>query len=184
MPADEYDLLDMLVDDWQRERPDLDVSAMAIVGRVTHLAEILRGSADRALKEFDLHYTDLDVLATLRRSGEPFCRTPTELTRSVLLTSGAMTAALRRLEKKGLVKRAPEERDGRVRTVALTKSGVKLIDKAIAVRFADASRSIQVLSDEDRAQLARLLRTLLVSLSDHHNQRTRRSRRPSREHSP
>jgi DNA-binding MarR family transcriptional regulator len=159
------DLLDTLESDWQRERPDLDASAMGVVGRVIHLAGLLRGSTDRALQDFDLHYTDLDVLATLRRSGDPYTLTPTQLRHAVLLTSGAMTAALGRIEKKGLVKRIPGEHDRRVLTVVLTPAGIELIDRAIAVRFADADQSLKALSLESRELLARLLRELTLSLT-------------------
>lgn len=162
--AGAHDLLDTIACDWLRERPDLDSSAMSIVGRVIHLASILKARANQALKGHNLHYTDLDVLATLRRSGTPYRLTPTELTRSVLLTSGAMTATLRRLEEKKFVSRALDKRDGRVRTVALTPAGIDLIDEAIAVRFAEATRSVQALSQRDRDELARLLRILSLSL--------------------
>ena len=140
---------------------------MGIVGRVIHVAGILRGRASRALKPFDLHYTDLDVLATLRRSGAPYTLTPTDLTRSVLLSSGAMTAALRRLAKRGggLVERAPGKEDGRVRTVALTVSGKSLIDEAIVVRFDEATSAVHALSAEEQRQLASLLRRLALSLT-------------------
>jgi DNA-binding MarR family transcriptional regulator len=159
------DLLDTLESDWQRERPDLDASAMGVVGRVIHLAGLLRGSADQALQQFDLHYTDLDVLATLRRSGAPYTLTPTQLRHTVLLTSGAMTTALGRIEKRGLVKRTPGEHDRRVLKVALTPSGIELIDRAIAVRFTEASHSLEALSPEDRELLRRLLRDLTLSLT-------------------
>lgn len=154
------DLLDRLIADWARERPDLDASAMAVVGRVIHLASRWRSRLDEALKPFGLHYTDLDVLATLRRSGAPYRMTPTELTRLVLLTSGAMTAALRRLEAKGLLSRAPDPDDGRVKAVLLTEAGKRLIDEAIAVRFADAEAVLDTLRRPERLELASLLRRL------------------------
>lgn len=105
------------------------------------------------------------MLATLRRSGDPFQLTPTELTRTVLLTSGAMTAALGRLEKKRLVCRTRDDLDGRIRLVALTPAGIALIDRAIAVRFADANGLVASLSGDNLEQLATLLRSLLVSLA-------------------
>ena len=158
------DLLDQLTADWARERPDLDASAMAVVGRVIHLGALLRNSAHQALKGFDLHYTDLDVLATLRRRGKPYRLTPTELSRSVLLTSGAMTASLRRLEKQGFLERAADSSDRRVRAVILTRSGKTLIDKAIAVRFEEASQSVAGLTDDEISELGRLLRRLSLTL--------------------
>ncbi len=163
-PADQ-DLLDQLIADWKHERPDLDAAAMQIVGRTINLAGKLRSSANQALKPFELHYTDFDVLATLRRSGKPYRKTPTELSQLVLLTSGAMTAAIHRLEKRGLVSRAPDPSDGRAMAVVLTVEGVRLVDKAVASRFAEAETAVAALSPEDRARLAELLRTWTVLLA-------------------
>ena len=163
---DARDLLDQLTEDWARERPDLNASGMAVVGRIIHLADVLKTSANRALAPFDLHYTDLDVLATLRRKGAPYRLTPTELSKAVLLTSGAMTAALRRLERRHLVERAPDPNDGRGRTVTLTERGRALIDRAIAARFEEAAQAVTGLSEPDREALAGHLRTLTVSLGE------------------
>ena len=171
--AGETDLLDRLILDWQRERPDLDPSSMAVVGRLIRLGGLLRTSAGRALKPVDLHYTDLDVLATLRRSGEPYRLTPTQLSRSVLLTSGAMTASLNRLEKRGLIERAPDPSDGRVKAVVLSKPGRELIDRAIPLRFDEAKAAVQGLSAKEQKTLAKLLRvveeTVAGSLQDETN---------------
>ena len=160
------DLLDSLIDDWQGQRPELDASAMGVVGRVLQLGRILEGRAGRALKKFDIHYTDLDVLATLRRSGAPFRLTPTKLRESVLITSGAMTAVLDRVEKAGLLRRVPDPSDRRVRAVELTPEGKERIDKAIEVRFAEAEMALRGISPEDRETLASLLRRVILSI--HH----------------
>ena len=138
---------------------------MGIVGRVIHLAGVLRARADEALRPLGLHYTDLDVLATLRRSGDPFQMTPTALSRLVLLTSGAMTAAIKRLQARGLVVRAPDPSDGRVSLVVLTSEGRDLIDRAIEARFAEAADAVSELSAGEREALAGHLRALLLSLS-------------------
>jgi DNA-binding MarR family transcriptional regulator len=107
-----------------------------------------------------LHYTDLDVLATLRRGGRPYRRTPTELRDSVLITSGAMTACLDRLERNGLIARVAAPHDRRSSAAELTAAGRKLIDKAIAVRFEEASGALSALSDVERVRLAALLKKL------------------------
>ena len=97
------DLIDALIADWNRERPDLNVDAMQIVGRVMKLGKIFENRASLALKENRIYYTDLDVLATLRRSGKPYQLTPKQLMESVVITSGAMTALLNRLTKLELI---------------------------------------------------------------------------------
>lgn len=163
-PATNDDLLDQLIHDWQREKPELDASAMHIVGRVLQLGKKLEKRATQALQHQGIHYTDLDVLATLRRSGKPYELTPTELRKSVLITSGAMTALLDRLEKAGLLRRQTDVNDGRVRTAVLTPEGKKFIDSAIKVRFAEAQSAIAALSEAERQQLAQLLKKTLASL--------------------
>ncbi|MEO1487772.1 MAG: MarR family transcriptional regulator, partial [Bacteroidota bacterium] len=105
----EKDIIDTLISDWKTERPELDASAMSIVGRILSLGKILEKRASSALCDIGICYTDLDVLATLRRSGAPYALTPTELMQSVLITSGAMTALLDRLTKLELIYRAVDE---------------------------------------------------------------------------
>ncbi|MEG3791521.1 MarR family transcriptional regulator [Lysobacter sp. CCNWLW3] len=160
------DVVDQLLRDWRRERPDLDASAMAVVGRVLHLGRLLEAGAGECLREAELSYTELDVLATLRRSGAPYRLTPTLLRRSVLLTSGAMTACLNRLEARELIVRSPEEHDRRALAAALTAKGRKLIDRAIEARFAQASQAVAGLSKSECAELARLLRKLRLRMPD------------------
>lgn len=172
-PADEShqvaardgDVVDQLLHDWRRERPDLDASAMAVVGRVLHLGRLFEADLNRSLRDVGILYSDLDVLATLRRSGAPFRLTPTQLRQSVLLTSGAMTACLNRLEARGLVARSYDASDRRSLAAELTAAGVHLIDRAIGERFAHAERSLDPLDAGERAELARLLRKLRLRQS-------------------
>ena len=160
------DLLDRLIEDWKGQRPELDARAMGVVGRVLQLGRMLENRAGKALRRFEIHYTDLDVLATLRRSGAPFRLTPTELRRSVLITSGAMTAVLDRLERAGLLRRVEDPSDRRVRAVELTDDGRERIDRAIEVRFREAEMALTGLDSEQREALANLLRTLILSIDD------------------
>jgi DNA-binding MarR family transcriptional regulator len=149
-----------LLDDWRRERPELDVAPMAIVGRILSLGRLLEARANRVLRPYGISYTDLDVLATLRRTGNPYRLTPTALCGAVLVTSGAMTACLDRLEKAGLLERQASSSDRRSRAVALTTEGRRLIDDAIAARFAEAGEAVALLSASERKMLAGLLARL------------------------
>lgn len=158
------DRIDRLLAEWQVERPELDAAPMAVVGRLLSIGRQLEGRANAALKPLGLHYTDLDVLATLRRGGRPYRRTPTELRNSVLITSGAMTACLDRLESNGLIARVADPQDRRSSAAELTAEGRKRIDKAIAVRFDEAAQALSGLSDAERARLAALLKKLGQSL--------------------
>jgi DNA-binding MarR family transcriptional regulator len=158
------DVVDHLLDDWSRERPDLDASAMAVVGRLLHVGALVQSRADQRLRGHGISYTELDVLATLRRSGAPYRLSPTALRRSVLLTSGAMTACLNRLEQRGLIRRSPDAGDRRSLMATLTDEGVRLIDDAITTHFAEAARMIVGLAPAERTELARLLRKVRLQL--------------------
>lgn len=162
--TNQSDLLDELLDDWQRERPELDVSAMGIVGRIIHLSALFELQANAALKPFKLRYTDFDVLATLRRCSAPYKLTPTTLRRSVLISSGAMTACLDRLERAGYLGREPDPNDRRGTIVKLTAKGKSLVDKAIRIRFELADETVQGLSEAEFTRLSALLKKLSLTM--------------------
>jgi len=157
------DLIDELIAQWRRERPDLDPVAMGVVGRVLRLAGCLQRSVERALAPFGLSLWQFDVLATLRRSGAPFRCSPTQLRRAVMLSSGAMTNRIDRLEAAGLVKRGPDPQDRRGVLIALTPKGRRLVDRAIIARFEEASQATASLSAAERGSLEEGLRKLLAA---------------------
>jgi DNA-binding MarR family transcriptional regulator len=158
------DIIDRLGAEWKPQRPELDVDAMQVVGRALSLGKRLEKRASTALNTFGIHYTDLDVLATLRRSGAPYSLSPKALMASVLITSGAMTALLDRLTKLGLIIREPDLSDGRIKRATLSPKGITLIDKAIQVRFEEAQASVTGLSAEEQQQLSALLKKWMASL--------------------
>lgn len=164
LPAHHEDIVDQLLRDWACERPDLDVSAMAVVGRLLHIGGLLQARASERLQAHGIGYTELDVLATLRRSGAPYRLTPTALRKSVLLTSGAMTACLNRLERRGLISRSPDDSDRRSLMATLTPQGLALIEAAITSHFAQAQQAVTGLDHAERAELARLLRKFRLQL--------------------
>lgn len=159
------DIVDQLLRDWARERPDLDVSAMAVVGRLLHLGELLQARASGHLRKHGIGYTELDVLATLRRSGAPYRLSPTALRKSVLLTSGAMTACLNRLEQRGLIQRSSDDADRRSLMASLTAGGLQLIDEAIASHFDAAAQMMAGFDCDEQDELAHLLRMFRLQLS-------------------
>ena len=156
----ESDLITRLRQEWEIEQPELDSSAMDVVGRVIHLADQWQSSANKLLVQYELSYTEFDLVATLKRSGPPYELTPTKLRQSVLLTSGAMTAALNRVERKGLISRHAMPEDGRVFTAKLTTKGKKLAAKATHSRFELAQSQIKKLSEVEKSQLIKLLNRL------------------------
>ncbi|MFD0258098.1 MarR family winged helix-turn-helix transcriptional regulator [Kitasatospora indigofera] len=160
------DHVDKLLEQWHRERPDLDVSPMAVIGRLKRLTRLIEADLRRTFAEHGLDPASFDVLATLRRSGPPYRLTPAELMRTSMVTSGAVTQRLDRLEARGLVARTPSESDGRVVHVALTADGRALIDQALPDHVATEHRLLAGLTAPRRADLADTLRDLLESLGD------------------
>ncbi|MBV1907762.1 MAG: MarR family transcriptional regulator [Kangiellaceae bacterium] len=154
------DLIDQLISEWVEERVDLDTSGMAIVGRIIRLGHLMSSSASEVLKPHGLSYTEFDILATLRRKGSPYRLTPTQLSKTTLLTSGAMTAALNRLEKKELISRQHSDTDLRSRSVTLDKKGILLIEVAAVDRFEEASSWTTAISKETQFKFAKLLKSL------------------------
>lgn len=156
----EQDSVDAIVDQWRRERPGVDVSGMAIIGRLGRLEKVIRPRLDEVFAEHDLESWEFDVLATLLRSGEPHRLTPGELLESMMVTSGAMTNRIDGLEKRGFVKRAKSPSDGRQVLVSLTAKGRKKADAALIDHAANESAILSGLSSKQQRELTDLLRVL------------------------
>jgi DNA-binding MarR family transcriptional regulator len=160
------DRIDQILAQWNRERPDLDTRAMGLVGRIQRAAAALRPRLDETHERSGLQGESFDVLACLRRSGRPFQLSPTRLYREMMLTSGAMTNRIDRLEEAGLVSRRADPQDRRGTLVRLTAKGKALIDAATIQHAANEERLLAGLSAREQLQLADLLRKLLLSLGD------------------
>ncbi|MGJ9421095.1 MarR family winged helix-turn-helix transcriptional regulator [Aeromicrobium sp. CF3.5] len=157
------DHVDVVLGQWATERSDLDVRTMGVLGRLARLDRIASAAQTRTLAPHDLDAASFDVLATLRRAGEPWTLTPAELARSSMLTSGAVTQRLDRLEGRGWVRREPSELDGRSVRVVLTPAGRDRIDAALPDHLRTQADVLAVLSHRDRDVLAALLRRLLTA---------------------
>jgi DNA-binding MarR family transcriptional regulator len=150
---------------WARERPDLDPDWQALLGRLTDAGEIImRDHLNPLFARFDLQPGEFDVLAALRRSGAPFMLSPTALYETAMISSGAMTNRIDRLEKAGLVARQPDPDDRRGKLVALSKKGKTLIDQAIVAHVENEKRVLASLSLAERRALAKLLKKLVAGL--------------------
>ena len=161
---DSLDAVDTIVDEWRRERPELDPSAKHVTGRIVRLASLFQQSYGDAFAEVGLQNGDYGVLAALRRAGAPFQMTPTDLARHRMMTSGGMTAAIDRLERKGFVVRPPNPSDRRGNLVKLTDEGRRIIDEAMSLHTDVEHQLIGALDDRERAALEQLLRKLLLSV--------------------
>lgn len=161
MTAGRADATDRFIEQWRERRPDLDCEPIGTLGRMFRLTSILEGAIRPVFAQAGLAANDFDVLATLRRWGRPM--TPTELSRSVLVTSGTVTKRLDRLERRGLLRRSPRPGDGRGRLVELSPDGVALVDELAARHWANEQQLIAVLDDDERVLLTGLLRKLLLA---------------------
>ncbi len=148
-----------IMDQWARERPDLDASPQALIGRLHRLGAALTDELVPVFAQFGLGEGEFDVLATLRRSGAPFALTPTELAETTMVSSGAVTKRVDRCLERGWVTRTVSDRDGRGRVVRLTASGRRLIDRAFTAHMANEHRLVAGLALSERAELAALLET-------------------------
>ena len=158
------DGVDEILRQWGRERPDLDTSAMAILGRIARIERRVDPLLSRVFRKFGLERWSFDVLATLRRSGYPYELTPTQLFRSLMLSSGAITHRSDELVKAGLVERKPDPDDRRGVRVKLTDIGLAKINEAVIAHAENERRMLRHLSRQESSQLISLLRLLLLGL--------------------
>lgn len=161
---DTLDAVDLIVEQWQQERPDLDPSAKQVTGRVVRLASIFQAAYNDAFEPLGLNEGDYGVLVALRRAGAPHRLTPTELARQRMMTSGGMTAAIDRLDRKGLVTRRPNPDDRRGSLIELTDQGRATVDDAMTAHAEAEHRLVAGLGAAERKALEKVLRTLLISV--------------------
>jgi DNA-binding MarR family transcriptional regulator len=163
-----HDAVDRILGQWRRERPDLadELWPMELVGRVQRLNRVLERELKAFYAERDLELWEADVLLTLRRAGAPYSLTPGALLKAAMVSSGAMTNRIDRLEAKGLVERSPGPDDRRSVRVQLTPRALELIDEFFTDHIANEARLFAALTATERAQLAEVLRTTLHALGD------------------
>ncbi|WP_166866810.1 MULTISPECIES: MarR family transcriptional regulator [unclassified Salinibacterium] len=157
------DQVDGIQAEWRRERPDLDPSPQGVIGRLHRLADALREDLVVVFRQHGLGEGDFDVLASLRRVGAPYELLAGELAQYTMVTTGGMTKRLDRLERAGLVKRRVDDDDARIRRVALTERGLRVIDAAYTDHMENEHRLLADVPPEDREALERILRSWLLA---------------------
>ncbi len=158
MAADD---VDRIVSAWRRERPDLDVSPLEVLSRVSRLARRLDRARGRAFAGTGLDGWEFDVLSALRRAGAPYELSPGALVSETLVTSGTMTNRVDRLAARRFVERHPDPGDRRGVLVRLTTGGMAAVDTALAELIAHEHELLAELDPDERQALAALLRRLL-----------------------
>ncbi|WP_395774710.1 MarR family winged helix-turn-helix transcriptional regulator [Agrobacterium pusense] len=161
MSKEPLDRVDHILAQWRRERPDLDVEPMALLGRLNRLTTHLAREVETVLLKHGLSSSAFDVLATLRRSGSPYRLSPGDLLAMTMVSSGTMTNRIDQLEKAGFVKRIHNPNDRRSVLISLTEPGLSIVEEAVGAHVENQHRLVASLSEEERATLNQLLKRFL-----------------------
>jgi DNA-binding MarR family transcriptional regulator len=146
-----------VMEQWQRERPELDPSPQGVIARLHRIGLRLTDELVAVYAEHGLGEGEFDIRATLRRQGAPYALTPGGLADQTMVTTGAVTKRVDRCIAQGWVTRQVSADDGRGRVIALTDAGHALIDRAFTAHLANEHRLLEPFSPAERDVLARLL---------------------------
>lgn len=160
------DAIDAVINQWRKVRHDVDLWPMQVLGRIARLCRVLERENKQFLAQHGLEPFEFDVLTTLRRAGDPSELTPSALFKATLVTSGAITNRIDRMESKGLVERVRDHDDRRSVRIRLTPHGRDVLDAIFGLHLANMERILQPLDKPTREQLASGLRLLLESFGD------------------
>ncbi|RFS86150.1 MarR family transcriptional regulator [Actinomadura spongiicola] len=160
------DEVDSVIEQWGRERPDLDLWPVEVLGRVTRFAAIMNRSFNEVFARHGLRNGEFDVLAAIRRSGPPYTVTPSALSAQLMLSRAGMTNRLDRLDRAGLIERRLDPDDRRSFLVTLTEQGMSTVDAAMTDHAANEAGLLSSLSDRQQRQLDDVMYALLRSLRE------------------
>jgi len=158
------DWVGTIVGRWRTVRPDLDPTPMLVVARIGRLAAVIDELLRPPFAGAGLAHGDFDLLAALRRQGPPHAASPGRLAEAMLVTTGATTKRLDRLERQGYVTRAPSQDDGRGRLVTLTASGLRVVDELFTAHLANEASILGALTPTQQDDLGRLLGVFAAAL--------------------
>lgn len=165
------DAVDKIIAQWRQEKPEFDLTAMEVLGRLKRASAVLSPKIEKVFLEHALNQPEFDVLATLRRSGAPYCLAPTALFSTLMVTSGTMTNRMTQLEKKGLIERLPNPDDARSKLVKLSDKGLELIEQVLPYHVENGLNLIVGLDEDSLASLNQSLRDLLTVLETSQNRK-------------
>ena len=163
-PDENADFVGAIVERWHSIRPDLDPTPMLVIARIARLAALTDDLLRPPFAAAGIANGDFDLLAALRRQDPPHEANPGELAQAMLVTTGATTKRIDRLERQGYVTRRPSDLDGRGRIVALTPAGLDFVDELLAVHLANEASILADLTPTQRSELAVLLGALAASV--------------------
>lgn len=160
------DAVDMILEQWNKERPDLDVGSMGVLGRLNRASRLAALDVQKFMNQFGLEPWEFDVLATLRRSAEEAPLTPGRLASLTMIGSAAMTNRVDRLVSRGLVHRETNPENRRQLLISLTAEGLALVDEVVEHHVENQQKMLEGLTKSERTQLANLLRKFLLTNND------------------
>ncbi len=160
------DQIDRIIAEWQHSQPSLDTTPLAVLGRIARLMGYFEQVRDSVLAQHQLKYGEFDVLLTLRRQGEPYTLSPSQLSQSLLLTSGGISKRIDKLENAGLVERLPDDADRRGVMIRLSDSGLAKVNQALTPHTDAQLDLLAHLPACDQQALATLLQRWLVALEN------------------
>jgi len=158
------DAVDLITEQWAKQRPELDTSAMGVIGRVSRAAKVLDQQLAQNFSRYELQPWEFDVLATLRRAGEPYRLTAGALVKATMVTSGAITNRIDRLVARDLVHRETDPDNRRSVLISLSPLGLRLVDEVVEAHVEFENKLLEGLSGKQRTQLVESLRALLLTL--------------------
>ncbi|NTC81867.1 MarR family winged helix-turn-helix transcriptional regulator [Agrobacterium tumefaciens] len=161
MNKEPIDHVDHILAQWHKERPDLDVEPMGLLGRLKRLTTHLGREVEAVLLKHGLSSSAFDVLATLRRAGAPYRLSPGDLLAMTMVSSGTMTNRIDQLEKAGLVERIHNPQDRRSVLISLTERGFAIVEDAVSAHVENQQRLVAQLSEEERNALNKLVKRFL-----------------------
>lgn len=162
--APRRDAVAEVIEDWARERPELDTTPLEVLARLHRSFLRYNTKLIASIERHGLSVAGFDVLTALRRSGEPYRLTAGQLADQGLVSSAGVTLRIDRLEKDGLIVRERDAGDRRVVYSRLTDAGLATVDEVFTEHLDNERRMLGELSPSECRQLARLLRKLENSI--------------------
>ncbi|MFC5145500.1 MarR family winged helix-turn-helix transcriptional regulator [Streptomyces aureoversilis] len=162
------DAVDLVIEQWRKERPELadSLGSVEVLGRIQRMQRVYDQHFKRLSDEFGVNVGEFDVLSTLRRSGPPYTLSAGAFAKAAMVSPGAITNRLDRLEDKGLVERIRDRADRRSVRIRLTERGRTLIDEAMVAHLRDYDEILSVLTPEECQHIASGLRKLFEAQGD------------------
>jgi DNA-binding MarR family transcriptional regulator len=161
---EEMDRVDIGLEAWKREFPNMDLETEGLVSRIHKISRYIDRAMSETASEFGLTVSDWELMSSLRRQGPPYRLKPSQLCTDMMMSSGAMTARLDKLEQEGLITRTKDPDDRRGVIVELTEKGRDLWGEAVDVQAAKEKMFADALTDREKQLANNMLRKMLITL--------------------